>query len=830
MQTAISLGRRGLGARRARELAVGFGPWSQSGRTLASCSNYAHVASARGEQEEDQSEGRGDLLERREVARALNRYRLGRTDIFTARYNPTAKHFSRVMAIRVAQFHNGSKLLREASSAASSTTVISQDPGASGHFGKAKDIVAAGQSEPKGQKNGKKSVSTKKSVSEKEEGEKKAGTEVSKLGPRAQMVITKTKEILAATWSVVMQFIRNPMIIRSWAHSAWVATKDMAHHTWTGFKLLGVEVQTSLSLVRKRLQGHQLTRRERRQLVRTTADLARVVPFSVFILVPFMEVFLPVALKLFPNMLPSTFKDSYKEEEDMKRKLKIRLEMASFLQEMVSEMEDKAKNSKDVDKGGVAISVDDVRSFMERVRMGKNIDQETVLRVAQLFSDELTTDNMSRSQLVTLCRYMSLVPYGGDEFLRFQLRNKINTLRDDDASIYFEGIDSLTLLELKQACQDRGMRATGLSMSQLRTQLKRWIDLSVDKNVPLSLLILSRVFTLQAATDKDMVENALSEALSQMDADVLQEALVAGAENQDVTADQATLSTLKLEAIQAQNELIQQDIKEKARKQRFLEKLRQNAQAELETQQGTSGSSEVSIEAVREAVEGAVDRLDILHKEPDAKVANKLREHKLGTAEKAEALLEEAYGADEKPPSESSEAVNDDEEFSETLASIKILASDSSLDEEKNILGQILEKQEEIDAAQALDSGRIVKEEEEESSGSSDSGPKESTASQLLKQKVKTMLDQLETDVEAIDEKIGNKLKVLDIDGDGKISNHELRQAIVTALKSQEDYTDEKADRIIERLDLDGDGIIALDELDAILQQLKDEKIRMEGL
>ena len=49
------------------------------------------------------------------------------------------------------------------------------------------------------------------------------------------------------------------------------------------------------------------------QLVRTTADMFRLVPFAVFIIVPFMEFLLPVALKLFPNMLPSTFKEKDKE-------------------------------------------------------------------------------------------------------------------------------------------------------------------------------------------------------------------------------------------------------------------------------------------------------------------------------------------------------------------------------------------------------------------------------------------------------------------------------------------------------------------------------------
>ena len=41
--------------------------------------------------------------------------------------------------------------------------------------------------------------------------------------------------------------------------------------------------------------------------MRTVSDLFRLLPFSVFIIVPFMELLLPIALKLFPGMLPSTF-------------------------------------------------------------------------------------------------------------------------------------------------------------------------------------------------------------------------------------------------------------------------------------------------------------------------------------------------------------------------------------------------------------------------------------------------------------------------------------------------------------------------------------------
>lgn len=91
----------------------------------------------------------------------------------------------------------------------------------------------------------------------------------------------------------------------------WKKVKHEAQHYWHGSKLLVSEVRISARLQWKILQGDSLTRRERRQLKRTTQDLLRLIPFAVFVIVPFMEFLLPVALKLFPNMLPSTFEDKF---------------------------------------------------------------------------------------------------------------------------------------------------------------------------------------------------------------------------------------------------------------------------------------------------------------------------------------------------------------------------------------------------------------------------------------------------------------------------------------------------------------------------------------
>lgn len=97
-------------------------------------------------------------------------------------------------------------------------------------------------------------------------------------------------------------------------------------HYYHGFRLLALETRLSARYIWMMMRGHILTRRERQQLIRTVSDLFRLVPFSIFIignlfliflmffyLVPFMELALPLFIKLFPNMLPSTFQEASKE-------------------------------------------------------------------------------------------------------------------------------------------------------------------------------------------------------------------------------------------------------------------------------------------------------------------------------------------------------------------------------------------------------------------------------------------------------------------------------------------------------------------------------------
>ena len=135
--------------------------------------------------------------------------------------------------------------------------------------------------------------------------------------------------------------------------------------------------------------------------------------------------------------------------------------------------------------------------FLEQARNGEMIPPDAIIKYANYFQDDLTLDNMPRMQLINMCKYMAIPPYGSESFLRFQLRHRIRTLKEDDQRILWEGIDSLTKMELREACQERGMRSTGLSKDAYKRALQQWLDLSVHKDVPISLLVMSRIFFLR---------------------------------------------------------------------------------------------------------------------------------------------------------------------------------------------------------------------------------------------------------------------------------------------------------------------------------------------
>ncbi|XP_050839001.1 LETM1 domain-containing protein LETM2, mitochondrial isoform X2 [Serinus canaria] len=264
---------------------------------------------------------------------------------------------------------------------------------------------------------------------------------------------------------------------------------DELKHYYHGFHLLWIDTKVAAPMVWRLLHGQVLTRRERRRLLRTCADLFRLVPFLVFVIVPFMEFLLPVFLKLFPDMLPSTFETESKKEEKLKKKLNARLELAKFLRETIAEMA--KRNKPDTGKGK------QFSNYLHEHRpSGRNPSTQEVVRFSKLFEDELTLEHLERPQLVALCKLLELQALGTNNLLRFQLLLRLRSIKADDEMIAKEGVSGLSVPELQSACRARGMRSLGLSEEQLKEQLGQWLDLHLKENIPSSLLLLSRALYL----------------------------------------------------------------------------------------------------------------------------------------------------------------------------------------------------------------------------------------------------------------------------------------------------------------------------------------------
>lgn len=385
-----------------------------------------------------------------------------------------------------------------------------------------------------------------------------------------------------ASWDV----IKNPSKFPPAMAHFWGHMKEELKTYWQGSKLLWHDVKTATNLMHRITQGHTLTRRERRQLIRTASDLFRLVPFALFIIIPFMELLLPVALKLFPNMLPSTFTSQHKREEDLKRQLQLRLHLASFLQDTMANVAQKRVTSDSQNKD----SASQLLRLIEDVREGKRLTNEDLQKLAKLFSDDITLDNVGRPQLVNMCKYMGLSPYGTDSLLRFQLRRQMENIKKDDLAIRQEGLDSLSYQELISACRTRGMRTTGLTMAGYKRNLKQWLELSLDMEVPATLLIMSRALAIQevpasltpkqkkklsAAADHGQQESMdqLASALSSMDEEVIEEVLV-----ESGIHDRG----LKLEVLERQNQLIAEELQEQKERESLEDQMRQKREELLQ--------------------------------------------------------------------------------------------------------------------------------------------------------------------------------------------------------------------------------------------------------
>ncbi|KAJ3152301.1 hypothetical protein HDU89_001521 [Geranomyces variabilis] len=537
--------------------------------------------------------------------------------------------------------------------------------------------------------------------------------------------------------------------------SIGVRIKEELQHYWHGTKLLGAEISISSRLLVKLLNGTGLSRREHRQLKRTASDLLRLVPFIVILLIPFMELALPILLKLFPNMLPSTFESKFQEEEKKKKLLKMRLEMARFLQETVEDVS--------VSGTSAAAAAKEFTEFFNKCRSsGQPVASAEIMRIAKKFPDELTLNSLSRPQLVSMAKYMNIQAFGTDTFLRHQIQRRLTYLEQDDRVILGEGgPEKLSLPELQQVCVSRGIRTTGVSPARMRAELEQWLDLHINHNVSSSLLILSRAFQMDARIPSDKADalqgnaEALQATLSSLPHQVVNEAQLKISE-----AEGSATYKQRLSVLQEQEELIQDELEQEA-----------------------------AIAAAKKARE---------EEEAAVKLA---KDEELAAKARAETTAASTSTSTEVSTEAAAQIVNEekfqitDEELQRLSDALKTLTKLSALEDVKEKLSELREERKEF------------KEDIEELKQVTQ---KDTNVHDRIGNRIDKMVDDIEAQLAKIDAEIGSSLNLVRPDEQGKITIQDLEEA----LKVIRDHPDdERIKRIVVKLDADGDGVVAMDEI-----------------
>jgi len=628
--------------------------------------------------------------------------------------------------------------------------------------------------------------------------------------------------------------------------SMWEKVVAEAKHFYSGFKLLFLDVKVSTKIIWRIANGKTLSRRENRQLVRTVSDLFRLVPFSVFVIIPFMELLLPVALKLFPGMLPSTFASQDQREDKMRRTLGAKLEYARFLQKTLDEMGP-------MDKGHRSQSASDFVHFYNSVKktgaVENKVTNKDILKFSKLFEDEITLDNMTRGQLVAICRLLELTPIGTNSFLRFQIEMQLRKLKADDVIIAKEGFNHMTVGELQNACKDRGMRALGLTKEKLIQQLKQWIELSTNEKVPPSLLLLSRTLYLPETLAP---EKAIEASIS-----ALPEAVATGAkaklgEREGKIENVTRLEIIKQEQLKIEEEqkdqeriLAEKKLKAEAEKAK-QEKLAQQAleKAIEEQSLGVLPPSPPSTESVvREAT--SILRRATVSQEGDVSLSSA---ESAGADRAGVTFMDTVQTSDdihvgtaeviqESAPKTAKKSVLEQELSVEDLSALRSAIQAISLEKGKTFIGEheVLSelRQEMVDYEDDLGEMKEVA----ESTGRKNL--KQTKGAARLFKKMNNMLGKADNVVKNL--KMREEKLRGDIDSLGKVgesSEHQEEhlvtvQDLLGAVRGLQEVPDskmlERISEVVASMDEDSDGVVKLEHVNKVIEILGSDNVELSG-
>ncbi|KAI8821717.1 LETM1-like protein-domain-containing protein [Fimicolochytrium jonesii] len=248
-------------------------------------------------------------------------------------------------------------------------------------------------------------------------------------------------------------------------------SKAMMKQIIAGGKIFMAETKECKELKRRNtVEGYEWTRKEYFLIKKNERDFWKAIPFV------FCCVFLGEAIPflLLRGIVPSPCLTPEQVEAKTKRLQSIRQELGFTVVEKINDGES---------VGGQNVSPSSLTT------------DAFLLQLANTQPQYFHITHLKGSQLRDFNKYLGIWRFGPAPYLRRVLRQHEEYIRRDDQLLLQEGFEDLSVEEVKAAVDARGLPSVGISESQMRADLKKWIELSTSGNpdVPFSLILLAGV-------------------------------------------------------------------------------------------------------------------------------------------------------------------------------------------------------------------------------------------------------------------------------------------------------------------------------------------------
>ena len=305
---------------------------------------------------------------------------------------------------------------------------------------------------------------------------------------------------------------RNYFRVRRTSSHIWEEVK----HIGKGFVTLKDDIKGSVTDVKDLHYARykKPTYSHTQKIQQITQDVIKFIPFSIFILIPGLELLLPAWLVIFPNAIPSQFQSKNTRQKKMDELLMNRNNGAEKLLYKFPKYLKTLSNSSILSKK----EKEELEELLKLVD-SNNAMHTDYLRYKHLFTKYADFKHFKVTSLQEMAHFMGLSPVTGLNIInnvlsflgmRIQIDNKyvswltkiiltrelrlfFRKIRREDSYLYWEKVESLEENKLDSILIERGIEIVNKPIPTKLKDYKMWQAISNLNNAPDTMLLFCRL-------------------------------------------------------------------------------------------------------------------------------------------------------------------------------------------------------------------------------------------------------------------------------------------------------------------------------------------------